>query len=243
MTVISDDNPTPLLEIMKRFEERLAKHASNPQVKLGVLQIEISGMPGQLSKIYGKDHPTLALFPKIVPGSIDPGRAHEIAVARFAQVQSIIRNLENLLRPRQQRGDRVFLGHGRSPLWRELKDFIQDRLHLPWDEFNRDPVVGLATVERLKDMLDTAGFAFLIMTAEDEMAEGMTQARPNVIHEVGLFQGRLGMRRAIVMLEDGCAEFSNIVGLSQIRFARNRIDTAFEEVRKVLEREGMIHRA
>lgn len=240
MTVTSDDNPTPLLEIMKRFEQRLAKHAANPQVKLGVLQIEISGMHGQLSKIYGKDHPALALFPKIVPGSIDPSRAHEIAVARLAQVQSIIRNLENLLRPQQQRGDRVFLGHGRSPLWRELKDFIQDRLHLPWDEFNRDPVAGFATVERLKDMLDTAGFAFLIMTAEDELAEGTMQARPNVIHEVGLFQGRLGMRRAIVMLEDGCAEFSNIVGLSQIRFARNRIDTAFEEVRKVLEREGMI---
>src|SRR5438045_2725225 len=36
-------------------------------------------------------------------------------------------------------GTNVFIGHGRSPLWRELKDFIQDRLQLPWDEFNRVP--------------------------------------------------------------------------------------------------------
>ena len=36
-------------------------------------------------------------------------------------------------------GDRVFLGHGRSPIWRELKDFIEDQLGLPVDEFNSVP--------------------------------------------------------------------------------------------------------
>ncbi len=35
----------------------------------------------------------------------------------------------------------VFIGHGQSSLWREIKDFIQDRMHLPWDEFNRVPPV------------------------------------------------------------------------------------------------------
>ena len=34
-------------------------------------------------------------------------------------------------------GTNVFIGHGRSPTWRELKDFIVDRLHLPVDEFSR----------------------------------------------------------------------------------------------------------
>lgn len=28
-------------------------------------------------------------------------------------------------------GTNVFIGHGRSTAWRELKDFIQDRLQLP----------------------------------------------------------------------------------------------------------------
>jgi hypothetical protein len=36
-------------------------------------------------------------------------------------------------------GTNVFIGHGRSTVWRELKDFVQDRLGLPWDEFNRVP--------------------------------------------------------------------------------------------------------
>jgi predicted nucleotide-binding protein len=137
-------------------------------------------------------------------------------------------------------GTNVFIGHGRATVWRELKDFIQDRIRLPWDEFNRVPVAGVTNIARLSEMLDAAAIAFLVMTAEDEMADGTAQARMNVIHEAGLFQGRLGFGRAIVMLEEGCAEFSNVAGLGQIRFPRGNIAAAFEDVRRVLEREGLI---
>jgi predicted nucleotide-binding protein len=78
------------------------------------------------------------------------------------------------------------------------------------------------------------------MTAEDEQVDGNKRARMNVIHEAGLFQGRLGFTRAIVLLEDGCEEFSNIQGLGQIRYPRGNIKAAFEEIRQVLEREGII---
>jgi hypothetical protein len=137
-------------------------------------------------------------------------------------------------------GTKVFIGHGRSAAWRELKDFVHDRLRLPWDEFNRVPVAGVANQVRLSDMLREAIIALIVMTAEDETAEGRMQARMNVIHEVGLFQGRLGFTRAIVLLEEGCKEFSNIQGLGQIRFPVGRISSCFEEVRRVLEREQIV---
>lgn len=137
-------------------------------------------------------------------------------------------------------GTNVFIGHGRSHAWRDLKDFLQDRLRLPWDEFNRVPVAGFTNIARLSEMLDAAAIAFLVMTAEDEMSDGAIHARMNVVHEAGLFQGRLGFSRAIVMLEEGCEEFSNIDGLGQIRFPKGNISAAFEEVRRVLEREGLI---
>ncbi len=143
-------------------------------------------------------------------------------------------------RDRAAAATRIFIGHGRSPDWRVLKDFVQERLKLPWDEFNREATAGLSTKERLQTMLDQATFAFLIMTAEDERADGTKVARANVIHEVGLFQGRLGFERAIVLLEEGCQEFSNIVGITQIRFPTGRIETVFEEVRRVLEREKVL---
>ena len=134
----------------------------------------------------------------------------------------------------------VFVGHGRSHIWRELKDFLEDRLGLQVDEFNRISTAGIATTERLSAMLDAASIAFLVMTAEDEQADGQFRARENVIHEVGLFQGRFGFQRAIVLLEEGCQEFSNITGLGQIRFPPGSVSAAFEEIRKVLEREGFI---
>ena len=141
--------------------------------------------------------------------------------------------------PATQRS-RVLIGHGRSPLWRELKDFVADRLQLPWDEFNRVSVAGVGTTDRLQQMVESAAVALLVATADDERADGQRMARQNVVHEIGLFQGHLGFSRAIVLIEDGCEEFSNIHGLGQIRFPSGNISASFEDVRRVLEREGLI---
>ena len=51
-------------------------------------------------------------------------------------------------------------------------------------------------------------------------------------------QVRLGFKRAIILLEEDCAEFSNITGLSQIRFPKGNLMAKSEEIRRVLEREG-----
>lgn len=156
--------------------------------------------------------------------------------------QRLAKHLENKSRIHIQKttpGTHVFIGHGRSHLWKDLKDFINDRMELPWDEFNRVPVAGITNITRLSQMLESAAIAFIVMTAEDELADGKVQARMNVIHEAGLFQGRLGFTRAIVVLESGCEEFSNIQGLGQIRFPTGNIKACFEEIRQVLEREGL----
>ncbi|MGE8450153.1 MAG: TIR domain-containing protein [Pseudomonadales bacterium] len=165
-----------------------------------------------------------------------------VAMAREVLLK-LVSHLERMVERKsteERVGTNVFIGHGRSPLWRELKDFINARLGLPWDEFNRVPVAGVPNTVRLAQMLDSAAIGFLVMTAEDEQADGTHHARMNVIHEAGLLQGRLGFERAIVLLEDGCAEFSNISGLGQIRFPRGRISACFEDVRMLLEREGII---
>jgi DNA polymerase III delta prime subunit len=135
---------------------------------------------------------------------------------------------------------KVFIGHGRSQDWRDLKDFIGERLGLEWVEFNRDPVAGITTTDRLGMMLEQASFAFLVFSAEDEHADGKKHARENVVHELGLFQGRLGFRRAIILLEEGCAEFSNINGLTHISYPKGNLRYVFEDLRKVLEREGVL---
>ena len=139
-----------------------------------------------------------------------------------------------------QSGRRIFIGHGASTAWRDLKDLITERLGLEHEEFNRESPAGFATKERLNQMLDSACFAFLVMTGEDDHGDGRVHARENVVHEAGLFQGRLGFERAIILLEDGCEGFSNIEGLTQIRFPKGNLLARSEEIRKVLEREGVL---
>lgn len=141
---------------------------------------------------------------------------------------------------RKVQGSSIFIGHGRSLIWRVLENFLEKRLDLKVIEFNSVSTAGINVQARLAEMLDDSAFAFVVMTPEDEDAYGKLRARMNVVHEVGYFQGRLGFERAVVMLEEGCEEFSNIIGLGQIRFPKGNIEASFEEVRRVLEREKIV---
>jgi len=236
----SSIEPTPVITLLNQFLEQGVDFATRTDLRRDAVQMWNTRVRAQLSKIYGKESPQLDSFPSVAQG-LNSQQAQKELKKRLAHLQRICPILENLIAATQEpvSGKRVFIGHGRSPLWRELKDFISDRLGLLWDEFNREATAGYTTSERLQTMMSQAAFAFLIMTAEEERADATLHARPNVIHEVGLFQGHLGLRRAIVLLEDGCSEFSNIIGLSQIRFPTGDIAARFEEIRRVLEREGI----
>jgi predicted nucleotide-binding protein len=86
-------------------------------------------------------------------------------------------------------------------------------------------------------MLKRSSLAFLVLTGEDKDESGSLHARENVIHETGLFQGRLGFSRAIVLLEEGTAEFSNIHGIDQLRFSKGNIKEVFGDVIAIIKRE------
>jgi len=131
----------------------------------------------------------------------------------------------------------VFVGHGRSALWRDLKDHLAEKHGYRVEAYEVGARAGHTIRDILADMLGKSSFACLVLTAEDEMADGTMRARQNVIHETGLFQGRLGFNKAIVLLEDGTEEFSNIQGIQQIRFTKGSIKETFGEVLATLRRE------
>jgi len=131
----------------------------------------------------------------------------------------------------------VFVGHGRSSLWRDLKDHLQDKHGFSVEAYEIGARAGHAIRDILEEMLEKSSFAVLVMTGEDETAAGELYPRQNVVHEAGLFQGRLGFSRAIVLLEEGTEEFSNIHGIEQIRFSRGNIKETYGEVLATLRRE------
>jgi predicted nucleotide-binding protein len=134
----------------------------------------------------------------------------------------------------------VFIGHGRSPLWARLQLFLENDLGLKTVNYESESRVGDSIVPVLEKMLEQATFAVLILTAEDETAVGSKRARQNVIHEAGLFQGRLGFKRAVLLRQDGIEEFSNVAGLQYISFVDDKIEQTFYDLQRVLKREGLI---
>lgn len=131
----------------------------------------------------------------------------------------------------------VFIGHGRSTLWRELKDHLQDMHGYSVEAYEVGARAGHTIRDILDSMLDNSSFAFLVMTAEDEMSDGTYQPRMNVVHELGLFQGRLGWPRAIMLLEEHVKEFSNMSGIHQLRFSEGNIKETFGDILATLARE------
>jgi predicted nucleotide-binding protein len=141
---------------------------------------------------------------------------------------------EDMLRSRT-----VFVGHGHGTLYLVVVDFLRTRLGLSVDTFESEPTGGLHNIKRSEDLLDRAGFAVIVATGDDVTADGQMQARLNVIHELGLFQGRLGFQNVALMRQEGTREFSNLSGYQELRFNGEEIRGKFEELRGMLRREKM----
>jgi len=132
---------------------------------------------------------------------------------------------------------RIFIGHGNSTQWRNLKDHLHDKHSYDVEAYEIGARAGHAIRDILEDMLAKSSFAVLVMTGEDKDSNGQLRARQNVIHELGLFQGKLGFSRAIVLLEEETEEFSNIHGINQIRYGKNNIKETYGEILATLKRE------
>ncbi len=131
----------------------------------------------------------------------------------------------------------VFIGHGRSSAWKDLKDHLQDKHEFKIEAYETGARAGHTIRDILEDMAKKSTFALLVLTAEDEQIDGTLRARENVVHECGLFQGKLGFSRAIMLVEEGVEPFSNVAGIQFIRFSKGNIKEVFGEVLATLKRE------
>lgn len=135
----------------------------------------------------------------------------------------------------------IFIGHGRSPLWNRINTWLKD--NLKFDNviyFESECRAGHYVGNILNKFLDQSTFAIIIMTAEDETNGDEIRARQNVIHEIGLFQGRLGFEKVAILKQEGVEPFSNIDGLQYIPFWGDNIQQAFWDLQEMLKRENII---
>jgi hypothetical protein len=238
---MADEQRKPtVIDRLRELVERGQRFAAQPSMARGHVRVWTSSVRNALRDIFGETSPTFLAWP--TQDTVPEVHFREMLLEWLGRLESLLESVTSSAERAVSAsgGNRIFVGHGRSPVWLELRHFLENRLSLKCEEFNSESTAGVGTTERLTEMLAKSGFAFLIMTGEDEHADAKLHARENVVHEVGLFQGRLGMKRAIILKEEGCQVFSNIHGLTYIGFPKGNIKGAFEEIRMVLEREHII---
>ncbi|MGF7033751.1 hypothetical protein J2T17_004699 [Paenibacillus mucilaginosus] len=145
--------------------------------------------------------------------------------------------LRNLEKQRIKDRIKIFIGHGRSSQWRDLKDHLQDKHGYKVIAYETGARAGMTITEVLQELTSEASLALLVHTAEDLDKDAVFHARENVIHEQGLFQGVLGARRAIILLEEGANEYTNIAGVQQLRYTSGNIKEIYGDVISIIERE------
>ncbi|TFD93415.1 hypothetical protein E3T61_04810 [Cryobacterium lactosi] len=133
-----------------------------------------------------------------------------------------------------QRPFKVFIGHGSDPQWKYLYEMFSKVHGFNVEAFESSERAGTHTLFVVDKMIRSSSVALVVMTGEDEMADGSMRARENVVHELGYCQGALGIDRTIVLLEEGTSEPSNIAGLTQIRFAKNSLIDAQDKILNTL---------
>ena len=136
---------------------------------------------------------------------------------------------------------KIFIGHGRSKLYASLELHLRQDHGLDVVNFESESRVSRSIIDELKRMLEEATFAIIILTEEDEtVSGGAKRARQNVIHEVGLFQGKLGFEKVVLLRQGNVEEFTNVAGLQYIHFTGDHIDQTYYQLQRVLMREGII---
>ena len=129
---------------------------------------------------------------------------------------------------------KVFIGHdGKSQAWRTVKDHLEANKFIV-EEFERAGVAGKQVKGRLEEIMESADWAVLIITARDT-ENGTVNA--NVIHEIGYAQGHLGWEKAIILLQGGCELPSNLSETVWLRFKDEDVKSVFADLMKALRGE------
>lgn len=124
---------------------------------------------------------------------------------------------------------KVFLGHGHGSDWKVLKDTLE-RAGYPVMAFESMPRAGDVNINVIEASIRSSNAAVLHLTPDDEVTGGKKRGRQNVVHEIGFAQGALGVRQVVIVQHVGAESFSNLDGVSVIRYESNSLYDKLEDL-------------
>ena len=108
----------------------------------------------------------------------------------------------------------VFIVHGHNEGVNQEVARIIEKLGLQAIILREQPNSGQTIIEKFESYANGVGFAVILLTADDKMADNNTfRARQNVIFEMGYFMGALGRCNVMCLLQDKVEKPGDIDGV------------------------------
>jgi len=137
----------------------------------------------------------------------------------------------------------VFIVHGHDELnTLKLEKLLKDYWHLEPIVLSSEPGKGRTLIEKFEQEASRATYAIVLYTPDDliETSEiNYTQARPNVIFELGWFYSRLGREKVCILFKKGTKIHSDLDGIMRIEFD-NFVEEKILELEKELKEAGLL---
>ena len=227
-----------IYEYLKKYIEQGNEYHRKSDTKLVKIRYWQNMLKNHLRNLYEQSS---NIFNEIKEDrkSLNESNKFSILEKELKFVKSLVEYLENSSIDNVQnfaKGiGKIFLGHGRNQVWNRIYIFLKDELHYYVEAFETKSRVSTHIIDILNKLLDSCNIAVIVMTGDDYTSEGQLRARQNVIHEIGLFQGRYGFNRVIVFQQSDVEEFSNIHVLQTVRY-HTQPEEGFYELKRALEK-------
>lgn len=223
----NEQKQKPIIELLQKTLKRGSNLLSDPGIKLGPVKIWQHSVIYALKRIYPESSSIIS-YVKGYRDNIAEHNKMEILKSHIGILQNILNRLDDIVPKKFPMKPTIFLGHGRDLTWSRVHTFIKDDLGYNVEAFETESRASSHIVDILKTMLENCDAAVIVMSAEDETSQGTLRARQNVIHEIGLFQGKRGFEKVIVFQQSGVEVFSNIMGFQTVRFSKKAEDGFYE---------------
>lgn len=129
----------------------------------------------------------------------------------------------------------IFISHGRSTEWYKLQAFVERDLEYKTIELAQQPNIGRTVLQKLDEESNKCFAAIIAMTGDDLIQDGEVRARENVMHEIGFFQGKMGLSNIVLLHEEGVNIPSNIHGLVYVPFPKGTIEATFGALQREIK--------
>ena len=137
----------------------------------------------------------------------------------------------------------VFIVHGHDDAnLLRLESLLNDRWSLESIVLRDEAGKGRTLVEKFEQEAQGAGYAIILLTPDDLIQtpnKDFTQARPNVVFELGWFYGRIGREKVCIVCKKGTNIHSDLAGINRIEFS-DSIEEAFLSIETELKGAGLV---